>query len=68
MTQQHKSNLSDKLRNIVCVLRNGGMPKEHLIRRMAQVNGLPVSMVRRDLNEWMGRRWVRAISFLVSPR
>lgn len=68
MTQQYKSNLSDKLRNIVCVLRKGGVLKEHLIRRMAQLNGLPVSMVRRDLNEWMGRRWVRAINLLLSSR
>ena len=28
MTQQYKSNLSDKLRNIVCVLRKGGVLKE----------------------------------------
>lgn len=68
MTQQHKSNLSNKLQHIVCILRNGGVLKECMIRRMAQLNGLPVSMVRRDLNEWMGRRWVRAINLLVSPR
>lgn len=68
MTQQHKSNLSNKLQRVICILRNGGAPKEHLIRRMARLNGLPVSMVRRDLNEWMGRRWVRAINLLPSPR
>lgn len=66
MTQQHKSNLSGKLQQVVCILRNGGVLKEHLIRRMARLNGLPVSMVRRDLNEWMGRRWVRAIPPLSS--
>ena len=42
MTQQYKSNLSDKLRNIVCVLRNGGMPKDHMVLLLARLNRLPV--------------------------
>lgn len=68
MTQQYKSNLSDKLQRVICILRNGGVLKECMIRRMARINGLPVSMVRRDLDEWMGRRWVRAMNLLASPR
>ena len=52
MTQQYKSNLSDKLRNIVCVLRNGGMPKDHMVLLLARLNRLPVSAIRRALDEW----------------
>ena len=68
MTQQHKFNMSDKLRNIVCVLRNGGMPKEHMILLLAQLNKLPVSAIRRALDEWKtGRQQVREINRLLFP-
>lgn len=68
MTQQHKSNLSDKLRNIVCVLRNGGMPKDHMVLLLARLNRLPVSAIRRALDEWKtGRQRVREINRLLLP-
>ncbi len=66
MTQQHKSNLSDKLRNIVCILRNGGMPREHMIHLLARLNRVPVSAIRRALDEWKtGRQRVREINRLL---
>ena len=68
MTQQYKSNLSDKLRNIVCVLRNGGMPREHMIHLLARLNRVPVSAIRRALDEWKtGRQRVREINRLLFP-
>lgn len=68
MTQQYKFNLSDKLWNIVCVLRNGGMPKDHMILLLARLNGLPVSAIRRALDEWKtGRQRVREINRLLFP-
>ena len=67
MTQQYKSNLSDKLRNIVCVLRNGGMPKITWFSCW-HGNRLPVSAIRRALDEWKtGRQRVREINRLLFP-
>lgn len=68
MTQRYKFNLSDKLRNIVCVLRNGGMPREHMIHLLARLNRLPVPTIRRALDGGKGTtRQTRELSLLLFP-